>query len=52
MENESETKKKAYGSPQLTVYGSVEGITMGNQDGNFTDAAFPVNTPKSELRFS
>ena len=51
MENTSESAK-TYTSPHLTVHGDIEAITLGNQDGEFTDAAFPANTPRRNLTFS
>ncbi len=44
--------KKAYESPRLSVHGDVENVTQGTSTGNFTDKAFPVNTPKPQLTFS
>ena len=44
--------KKAYTTPELTVHGNVEEITLGNAHGNFLDANFPVSTPFSHLTFS
>jgi hypothetical protein len=49
---ENKTTKKVYVSPELTVYGDVNVITLGNADGNFTDQLFPDGTPKNELTFS
>lgn len=44
--------KKAYTTPELTVHGNVEEITLGSSTGNFLDVNFPVNTPFSHLTFS
>ena len=44
--------KKAYQAPTLAVHGDVEKVTLGTQNGNFTDKKFPINTPKPELTFS
>jgi len=49
---EIESKKKVYLTPKLIVYGSVEAITQGSADGDFTDQAFPALTPKRDLSFS
>ena len=46
------SEKKTYQKPGLNQIGSFEEITLGNADGNFTDFAFPQNTPKNELTFS
>lgn len=45
-------EKKPYVSPQLTVHGDVEVITLGTQNGNNLDRAFPNNTPRGDLTFS
>ncbi len=44
--------KKAYQAPRLAVHGDVEKVTLGASDGNFTDKAFPTDTPKPQLTFS
>lgn len=44
--------KKSYTKPNLILFGDVKSLTKGSADGDFTDAAFPVKTPKSELTFS
>lgn len=41
-----------YEAPRLTVIGSVSEVTAMNQDGDFTDDAFPANTPRGDLTFS
>lgn len=41
-----------YEAPVLRVHGSLEELTMGTQNGNDLDAAFPNNTPRGELTFS
>jgi hypothetical protein len=33
-------------------YGTLEALTAGQSEGEFTDRAFPVNTPKRDLTFS
>jgi hypothetical protein len=42
----------AYEAPQVVDYGTLVQLTAGQQDGDFTDRAFPVNTPKRDLTFS
>lgn len=46
------TVKKPYTAPRIIVLGDIEAITLGTQNGNFTDAAFPANTPRRTLTFS
>jgi hypothetical protein len=41
-----------YEAPTLEDFGSLTELTAGQTDGNFTDRAFPVNTPKRDLTFS
>ena len=41
-----------YETPKLTEIGSFEEVTQGLDDGNFTDANFPTDTPKPDLTFS
>jgi len=38
-----------YEAPTFEVLGSVRELTLGNQKGNATDAAFPPHTPKLGL---
>lgn len=45
-------QKKTYTTPSVVVYGNVEEITQGTADGAFTDAVFPVKTPKDQITFS
>lgn len=51
MEN-IETKAAEYESPRVVDYGDLTQLTAGDSDGEQTDAAFPVNTPKRLLTFS
>jgi hypothetical protein len=44
--------KKAYVQPQLINHGGIEALTQATGSGDFLDAAFPTNTPKSQLTFS
>lgn len=44
--------KKAYETPKVQEIGSVHELTLGSNDGDVTDATFPVNTPKKDLTFS
>lgn len=41
-----------YESPDVVDYGDLVELTAGSSDGDFTDAAFPTNTPKRDLTFS
>jgi hypothetical protein len=41
-----------YEKPVVRDYGDLAHVTAGQQDGDFTDRAFPVNTPKRDLTFS
>jgi hypothetical protein len=41
-----------YISPKVIDHGTVDSITAGQADGDFLDAAFPVDTPKKDLTFS
>jgi hypothetical protein len=41
-----------YESPRVVDYGDLTELTAGDSDGDNTDAAFPVNTPKRLLTFS
>jgi hypothetical protein len=44
--------KMKYVKPELKAHGSIEEVTQGGSTGDFTDAAFPVNTPRGKLTFS
>lgn len=46
------TEKKPYTAPRIVVLGDIEAITLGTQGGDFTDAAFPTQTPRRDLTFS
>jgi hypothetical protein len=41
-----------YEAPSIIELGSVGDVTQANIDGNFLDADYPVDTPKSDLTFS
>ena len=41
-----------YEAPAVTDYGTLVELTAAQEDGNFTDKDFPVNTPKRDLTFS
>jgi hypothetical protein len=41
-----------YEAPRIEDYGDLVELTAAQDDGNFTDAAFPQNTPKDDLTFS
>lgn len=41
-----------YETPDIVDYGDLVELTAGTTDGDYTDAAFPVDTPKRDLTFS
>ncbi len=41
-----------YEKPEVLDYGTLTSLTAGQEDGNFTDRDFPVNTPRDEITFS
>ena len=41
-----------YEAPKIADYGTLVELTAGQADGDFTDRAFPANTPKRDLTFS
>ena len=41
-----------YQTPTVVDYGELTEVTAGQEDGNFTDMAFPQNTPKQDITFS
>jgi hypothetical protein len=43
---------QGYEKPTVRDYGDLAELTAGARNGNFTDATFPQNTPKSSLTFS
>jgi hypothetical protein len=44
--------KVEYEAPRVEDYGDLVELTAGSADGEATDAAFPINTPKRQLTFS
>jgi hypothetical protein len=44
--------QETYEAPKVTDYGDLADLTGGSHDGDFTDADFPVHTPKKDLTFS
>jgi hypothetical protein len=52
MQQNKKTEKKPYQTPRMVVLGDIEAITLGTSDGDLTDAAFPVNTPRRDITFS
>ncbi|MEA2399509.1 MAG: hypothetical protein QOK25_3065 [Thermoleophilaceae bacterium] len=42
----------SYEPPQVLDFGRLVDLTAGQQNGNFTDRAFPTDTPKKDLTFS
>jgi hypothetical protein len=47
-----EKDTKEYEAPRIEDHGDLAELTAGSHDGEFTDAAFPINTPKKDLTFS
>lgn len=45
-------ESEEYEAPDIVDYGDLVELTAGSLDGDFTDAAFPTNTPKRDLTFS
>jgi hypothetical protein len=43
---------QGYEPPQVTDYGALTDITAASTAGGFTDAAFPVHTPKGDITIS
>jgi hypothetical protein len=41
-----------YQKPSVSDYGTLQELTAGQHEGEFTDAEFPINTPKKDLTFS
>lgn len=41
-----------YETPQVVDHGTLVQMTAGQDDGDYTDRSFPVNTPKRDLTFS
>ncbi len=41
-----------YESPAIEDFGSLVEITAGLNDGEFTDADFPIHTPRNIITFS
>jgi hypothetical protein len=47
-----EEVKMRYESPVIEDFGSLTEITAGQSDGDHTDRAFPILTPRALLTFS
>ncbi|MDQ3721866.1 MAG: lasso RiPP family leader peptide-containing protein [Actinomycetota bacterium] len=47
-----EPKDIAFETPQIVDHGDLAELTAAQSDGGFTDAAFPVDTPRDQLTFS
>jgi hypothetical protein len=45
-------EKNIYETPMIEDHGSFEDLTAGSKEGESTDKAFPVHTPKKDLTFS
>lgn len=41
-----------YEAPRIEDHGDLAQLTAGTKEGEFTDKAFPVHTPKKDLTFS
>lgn len=41
-----------YETPEVLDYGSLTDLTEGGVDGDFLDADFSIQTPRSDLTFS
>jgi hypothetical protein len=41
-----------YEVPMIEDHGDLAELTAGTKEGEFTDAAFPIHTPKKDLTFS
>ncbi len=41
-----------YDTPTIEDFGSLTELTAGTQNGDYTDAAFPIHVPRSLLTFS
>ncbi len=41
-----------YESPRIEDHGDLAELTAGSHEGESTDAAFPIHTPKKDLTFS
>jgi hypothetical protein len=41
-----------YVAPEIIEIGTVREVTLGGDDGDFTDSSSPANTPKGNLTFS
>lgn len=44
--------RSTYQAPTVSEIGTFEALTQGTQTGDFTDAVFPVTTPRGQLTFS
>lgn len=45
-------ESQEYEPPAIVDHGDLVELTSGQSDGEMTDAAFPVSTPKRDLTFS
>ncbi len=41
-----------YEAPTIEDFGTLAELTEGQADGDYTDRAFPIMTPRSDLTFS
>ncbi len=44
-------KDTKYETPRIEDHGDLAELTAGTSSGEFTDATFPINTPKKDLTF-
>jgi hypothetical protein len=51
-EADMEKKITEYEAPSIQDHGDLAELTAGTHTGEFTDAEFPVNTPKGQLTFT
>ncbi len=42
----------SYETPTIEDFGTLAELTAGQSDGDYTDRAFPIMTPRSALTFS
>ena len=47
-----EKNTNEYETPRIEDHGSLEELTAGQKEGESTDKAFPISTPKKDVTFS
>jgi hypothetical protein len=50
--NLMEKNTNEYETPRIEDHGSLEELTAGQKEGESTDKAFPISTPKKDVTFS